>query len=160
MRTSVEIMDKRSCIPVQKELNPYIEGRFRELLDANSGNTRARDFLLIYYLMDGDLDAFSELCSQYGLQPGDNSPVFEEGLLLHRIENNLPPDTIPFISEATHERFRKFSRLRSQYAEDKYKARNVLYWEMGTTYFYYYYYLYPRIIKPELSQQDEDEIPI
>lgn len=157
---NAEIMAKRKCIPAEKELNPYIHLRFRELLDANGANEKARQYLLVYYLMDGDLMAFSDLYEHEGNRSATHSPVYEEALLIHRIENDLSTDMVPAISEATFDRYRKFSELRRRYGNDKYQERNALYWEMGKTYFYYYYFLYPRIIKPVLNTQDSDEIAL
>lgn len=59
--TNKELMEKRSFIPVEQELNPSIDGRLRELLAANSNNKKAFEYLILFYLVNADAENFSAM---------------------------------------------------------------------------------------------------
>jgi tetratricopeptide (TPR) repeat protein len=155
-----EITEKRSFIPPGKELSPFIDERFRELLEANDGNKRAYEDLMLYYLMDAQLERFVELYEKAGKYFRKPVDVYEEAILIYGKMKHIPVEEKFHISPATMDRYNKFNRILDQYGEDEKLARNVLYWEMGKTYMYYLRFLYPRIIKPEIIQPGNEGPPI
>lgn len=155
-----EIMEKRSFIPAGRELSPFIEVRFRELLEANDHNKRAYEYLMLYYLLDSQLERFMELyedAGQYFDKPVD---IYEEAILMYGETKEIPVEEQYDISPATMDRYNDFNRILNQYEEDEKLARNVLYWEMGETYMYYLRFLYPRIVKPFIIKPEDEEPPI
>lgn len=97
----------------------------RALIEANPENAMAREYLLCYYLLTCNLDAFME---EY--RPGkDNSNIYQEAAIiwLNIQYNNGTITDVDFddygITDDTIERFQKFNR-----APERYK----------TTYWYYY----------------------
>lgn len=158
--SDTELMSKRACIPVEKELSPYIDQRFRDLLEANPGNRMAWEYLMLYHLLEGELEPFMELYADAGRYSMEQCDVYEEAILMYGMMN--PEDTTYRyrISEATHVRFDEFSRLVNQYEGQGSMARKVLYHEMGESYMYYLGYLFPRIVKPEYRKEEYDEAPI
>jgi len=158
--TNVELMEKRSFIPAQGELSPYIDQRFRDLLEANPNNRLAYECLLLYHLLDGQLEPFLDLYQENGNYFSESVDVYEEAILMYGMMN--PFDTIHTfqVSQATENRFAEFGSLVEQYEGQGNMARNVLYHKMGQSYFYYLGFLYPRIVKTEYVKEEYDEAPI
>ena len=155
-----EFMEKRSFIPAEKELSPFIDERFMDLLEANRENKLAYECLMLYYLLDGQLDPFAELYSEVGNYFNEVPGVYEEAILTSDLLMLADSSSRHQVSQATLDRFGEFGRLAKQYEGDEIMARNVLYWEMGQTYLYYLGYLFPRIVKPEMQKEEYDEAPI
>ena len=157
VRENEEIIEKRSLIPSEKELSPFIEVRFRELLEANKGNKLAYEYLMLYYLLDSRLEDFLELYRDSGRYFSRPVDIYEEALLMYGDMNELPVSQEFSITPATLSRFNDFKRTLEEYGGDKKMARNVLYWQMGKTYMYYLHFVFPRIIKPEIVMDEDDE---
>ena len=155
-----EFMEKRSFIPAEKELSPFIDERFMDLREANRENKLAYECLMLYYLLDGQLDPFAELYSEVGNYFNEVPGVYEEAILTCDLLMLADSSSRHQVSQATLDRFGEFGRLAKQYEGDEIMARNVLYWEMGQTYLYYLGYLFPRIVKPEMQKEEYDEAPI
>ncbi|MBK6282881.1 MAG: hypothetical protein IPF54_09635 [Draconibacterium sp.] len=66
IQNNSELMEKRSSIPAACELNHTIEGRFKELLEANSSNKKAYESLMLYYLANAKLENFIDLFKYAG----------------------------------------------------------------------------------------------
>ena len=155
-----EFMEKRSFIPAEKELSPFIDERFKDLLEANRENKLAYECLMLYYMLDGQIDPFAELYSEVGNYFSEVPGVYEEAILTYDLVMLTDSSSRHQVSQATMDRFGEFGRLATQYEGDQNMARNVLYWEMGQTYLYYLGYLFPRIVKPEMQKEEYDEAPI
>jgi hypothetical protein len=160
VRSNRELMEKRSFIPAQGELNPFISRRFQELLEANPENKRAYEHLMLYYLLDSQLDNFMELFKESGKFFQKPVEIFEEALLMYADRNDIPVTTQYQISPVTLDRYNDFKKALKQYEGNKKMARNVLYWEMGKSYMYYLYFVFPQIIKPEIITEEDEEPPI
>ncbi|MFO7670313.1 MAG: DUF6057 family protein [Bacteroidales bacterium] len=160
IRSNKELMEKRSFIPAEMELSPHIDQRFRDLLEANRGNKLAYEYLMLYYLLDGQLDPFMELYTEVGSYFDEPVGIYEEAILMYGLMNRSDLLSRYQISQATLDRFGDFGRTRKKYEGDRTMARNVLYSEMGQSYMYYLGYLYPRIVKPEMTKDDDDEAPL
>lgn len=160
VRMNRDFMEKRSYIPEEKELSPYVDQRFTELLEANPGNRMAYECLVLYRLLDGNLEAFMGLYADAGMHFNAEVEIYEEAILMLGI--TIPAENAIHyeISQASLDRFEEFSRLVKQYKGQGNMARNVLYQEMGQSYLYYLSFLYPRIIKPEILKEDYVEAPI
>lgn len=153
-----ELMEKRSYIPVEKELNRNIEGRFIELLEANEDNKRAYEYLMLYYLLDAQLEKFITLyknASQYFDKIPD---VYEEALLMYTVRNEQPLPANIKISTETQNRFNNFMKELERYKGKTRLARNTLYAEYGNTYLYFLKFVYPNIMETEIIT-DEDDYP-
>jgi hypothetical protein len=151
-----EIMEKRCSIPEGKELTPYIRQRFEELMEANSGNKRAFEWLMLYHLLEGELEKFFELYVQSGLN--SPLPVYEEAVLLYGEKYGLPVTEEYNISINSLERFNGFKQELMKYNGNNRAALNGMYRKFGNSYLYYLQFLYPRIIKPDyIHEYDESQ---
>jgi hypothetical protein len=151
-----ELMEKRSFIPADGELNPSIDGRFLELLEANSNNKKAFEFLMLYYLLDAQFEKFSALYSDCGKYFDKTPAVYEEALLVQATRNSQPlPDNIR-ISTETEKRYTSFTQKLEQYKGKTRMARNALYGEYGKTYLYFLQFVYPNIIETEIIDNEDD----
>ena len=150
LRDNRELMEKRSFIPAEGELNPFIYRRFEELLEANKRNKKAYEYLMLYYLLDAQLDSFMVLYADAGDYFDTPVDMYEEAILMYGERKRIPVDSTYNISPATIERYNKFNGIARQYRGNDRLARNALYRDMGTTYLYYLRFIYPRIIKPEI----------
>jgi hypothetical protein len=154
--TNRDLMDKRSFIPVEGELNPLIDGRFRELLEANGNNKKAYESLMLFYLLDAQLENFLELYKNVG-QYFDKIPaVYEEALLMTEVRTGQPLPADIRISAETQNRYNRFMEKLEQYKGNTRLARNSLYAEYGKTYLYFLQFVYPNIITPEIINDEED----
>jgi hypothetical protein len=153
-----ELMEKRSFIPTERELNRTIDGRFHELLEANSKNKKAYDYLMLFYLLDAQPENFTELYKNAGRYFDKTPAVYEEALLMYAARNGHPlPDEIK-ISKETQIRYNSFMQQLEQYKGKTRQARNNLYAEFGKTYLYFLQFVYPNILEPEIIS-DEDDYP-
>ena len=151
-----ELVEKRSFIPAEGELSPFIEERLKQLLAANPQNKKAYEFLALYYLMESDAEKFVELYKSAG-QYFDKIPiVYEEALLIFGEKYELPANKQFQISAETKVRFDVFTKKRDQYRNNIRTARNMLYKEFGSSYFYFREFVYPNVIKPEIIDDDSD----
>jgi hypothetical protein len=155
-----ELAEKRNCIPGEKELSPFINERFVELLEANPANRLAYEYLMLYFLLDDQLENFMKFYPSAGMYFTSPVEAYEEAVLLYGQQNGIPVEDEYDISPETLERFARFNQTLNRYERDPTMARNVLYWDMGKTYLYYMNFLYPRIIKPEIIRPEYEESPI
>ena len=153
-----ELMEKRSFIPVEKELNTTIEGRLIELIEANARNKKAYEYLMLYYLADAQLEKFAVLFNDVGRYFEKTPGVYEEGLLMYSARKGNPLPTNLTVSTETQNRYNNFMKELEKYAGKTRKARNTLYAEYGKTYLYFLKFVYPIIPEPEIIY-DEDDYP-
>ena len=153
-----ELMEKRSFISAARELNPGIDGRFKELLEANSNNKKAYELLMLFYLVDAKLENLVELYKDAGKYFEKTPAVYEEALLMYpeRTGQNLPSEIK--ISAETQKRYNSFVQQLELYKGKTRLARNSLYPEFGKTYMYFLKFAYPNIIETEIIS-DEDDYP-
>lgn len=151
-----ELMEKRSYIPAERELNPTIEGRFRELLESNSSNKKAYEFLMLYYLISYQPEKFTVLFNDCGKYFDKTPAVYEEALLLHAARTGQPLPANISISAETENRYKSFIQKLEQYKEKTRMARNALYGQYGKTYLYFLQFVYPNIIEPEIIESEDD----
>lgn len=155
--SSKELSEKRNSIPEEGELNPSVETRLKQLLDANKANRTAYEYLMIYYLLGNRLDKFMGLLPEAGDYFDKLPAVYEEAILLYEEKYQLPVDHEYRISNSTLERYAAFNKTIKQYEDKPRMARNVLYWDMGKTYLYYVKFVFPRIVLPETNIVEDDE---
>ncbi len=154
--TNRELMEKRSYIPAERELNPSIEGRFRELLESNSSNKKAYEFLMLYYLISYQPEKFTVLLNDCGKYFDKTPAVYEEALLVQAARTGQPLPANISISAETENRYKSFIQKLEQYKEKTRMARNALYGEYGKTYLYFLQFVYPNIIEPEIIDSEDD----
>ena len=154
--TNPELMEKRSFIPIESELNPSIEGRFRELLESNSNNKKAYEFLMLNYLLDARLEKFSGLFNQSGKYFDKTPAIYEEALLVKATRTNQPLSADIHISAETEKRYNNFMQRLNEYKGKTRQARNDLYAEYGKTYMYFLQFVYPNIIETEIIDNADD----
>jgi hypothetical protein len=156
--TNKELMKKRSFIPAEKELNPAIDGRLKELLAANGSNKKAFEFLMLFYLLNADSENFTALVTGSPNYFDKTPAVYEEALLAFSARNGQPlPENIK-ISAETQNRYNGFIQKNEQYKGKTRLARNALYAGYGKTYLYFLQFVYPNIQESEIVN-DEDEYP-
>jgi hypothetical protein len=154
--TNPELMEKRSFIPAERELNPTIEGRLNELLEANSSNKKAYEFLMLYYLLDARLEKFTNLFNHSGNYFDKTPAVYEEALLVHANRTGQPLPANIKISAETEKRYTNFLQRLNEYKGKTRQARNELYAEYGKTYLYFLQFVYPNIIETEIIDNEDD----
>ncbi len=152
-----ELIEKRKSMPGAHELDPYIVNRFAELLTVNKENIRAYEYLMLYYLLDGDLENFLLQYQNRAAYFSEPQTIYEEAVLMYGLLNNKDVLDEYDISHPVIQRFNAYRNLQETYKGNKKIARNALYWEMGDTYMYYLQYVEPRIILPEINDPDHEE---
>ncbi|HSO84946.1 MAG TPA: DUF6057 family protein [Draconibacterium sp.] len=151
-----ELMEKRSFIPAERELNTSIEGRFRELLEANGSNKKAYEFLMLYYLLGNQPEKFTVLFNDCGKYFEKIPAVYEEALLVQAARTGQPLPADIKVSAETEKRYNSFIQKLEQYRGKTRMARNALYAEYGKTYLYFLQFVYPNIIEPEIIDNEDD----
>lgn len=156
--SNYELLEKRSFIPAENELNRLIEGRFKELLNANSSNKKAFEYLMLFYLLDVQPEKFIDLYKNADKYFDKMPDVYEEALLTfkNRTQQSLPPDIK--ISSESQKRFDSFMQELKKYKGKTRLARNNLYAEYGKTYMYFLKFVYPYILESDIIN-DEDDYP-
>jgi hypothetical protein len=154
--TNSELMEKRSFIPEEKELNRSIEGRFIELLEASNKNKLAFEHLMLYYLLNAQMDKFSSRIGDVNRYFEKIPEIYEEALLMYsqRTGNRLPENIR--ISSETQTRFKNFNNELEKYKGKTRQARNELYAEYGTTYLYYFKFVFPNVLETEIISNEDD----
>jgi len=150
-----ELMEKRSFIPAERELNTSIEGRFRELLEANGSNKKAYEFLMLYYLLGNQPEKFTVLFNDCGKYFEKIPAVYEEALLVQAARTGQPLPADFKVSAETEKRYNSFIQKLEQYRGKTRMARNALYAEYGKTYLYFLQFVYPNIIEPEIIDNED-----
>lgn len=156
--TNKELMEKRSFIPAEKELNPAINGRLKELLLANSSNKKAYEFLMLFYLLNADSENFTSLYANSANYFEKTPAVYEEALLAFSARTGQPLPENMIISTETQNRYNSFIQNLEQYKGKTRLARNALFADYGKTYLYFLQFVYPNIRDSEIVN-DEDEYP-
>jgi hypothetical protein len=151
-----ELMQKRNFIPGERELNRTIEGRFLELIEANNNNKKAYEYLMLFYLIDNQMENFSELYKSAGLYFDKMPGVYEEALLMFAGRSGKPLMPGIKISNETQSRYNSFMQQLENYKGKTRQARNNLYAEFGKTYLYFLQFVYPNILEPEIISDEED----
>ncbi len=149
-----EIMQKRSFIPAYKELPPAPIQRFLDLLKANPKNKTAFECMMLYYLLDGDLDNFIKHYSEVKNYFSEPVAVYEEAILMYGATKNISVKDDYNISEASINRFKKFADELRQKGENDRKAMNEMYPEFGDSYLFYFQFIFPRIVKHDYVEDD------
>jgi hypothetical protein len=153
-----ELAEKRSFMNPEGELNPLIEIRFQQLLEANPKNKTAYEFLMLYYLLNEQIENFLNLYANVVKYFDQPVAVYEEAILLYCAANNIQVEQQYKISDESLKRFQNFTEKLKQFGNNEKLARNSLYREFGKTYLYWLQFVYPRIVKPEIIQ-DKYELP-
>ena len=152
-----ELADKRASIPEERELTPRVYERFTELLIRNPKNKTAFEHLMLYYLLDGNLESLVELYPESGTYFSGPVAIYEEALLLYGEMNQIDISSEFEISHETLSKYEEFNKYLKEFEGNKTMARNALYWKMGKSYLYYYKYVYPRIVKREIIFEEDEE---
>lgn len=138
---SLWITQKRRLLPNSmqiKKSNDH-ETTLRLLLEANPENTMALDYLLCYYLMQKNLNAFLEVYAKQ-IKQYSNRPIpkiYQQALLICHAQN--PENAIWAIVKTDSTLLREFSRYTDQF--EQYKGNGAyLKSEFDNTYWFYYHY--------------------
>ena len=158
VETNKALMEKRSFIPSEQELNPNIDGRFREMLAANSNNKKAFEYLALFYLLKADRENFLALAKNTGNYFENTPAIYEEAILMFMAPTGQQIPANIKISAESQNRYNSFVQKLEQYKGDTRLERNSLYAEYGKTYLYFLQFVYPNIQEPEIVT-DEDEYP-
>lgn len=150
-----ELMEKRNFITGEYELSTSMLTRLQELLQTNKNNKKAFEQIMLYYLLDGDLESFTANYKNVGFYFDKPVAIYEDALLMYGALHKIPVKSEYNISETSVSRFVDFNNKMVQYKENSRLALNELYPKFGTTYLYYLQLIYPRILKPENSTKDD-----
>ena len=134
---SLTSCDKRSKLPRIDVVHgmDQVQLTLRILLNSNSSNKMALDYLLCYDLLTKDLDAF---VADY-VPSLTHSTLYEEAMLIFlAAKGGMDPDNFTHyqISQETLSRFDRFVTI---YKRDGGSGKNLTE-EFGKTYWYYFYY--------------------
>jgi len=155
-----EIVQKRRQIPREKELNPHIQGRFMELLEADASNRAAYEGLMLYFLLEARLDDFFQYMdfadAYFEHLPGP----YQEALMIYGAEKQLDMFQIFSFDEEVLSRYATFQRVLEKNKGKPTRSRNELYWEMGSSYYFYHKFVQPRVVIPEMGDEIYEEAPI
>jgi hypothetical protein len=155
--TDKEIVEKRSFIPAEHELSPFIIRRFQELLEANNNNKSAYEHLMLNYLLDSQLESFIKLYKEAGRFFKKPVEIYEEALLMYGEQNNIPVTSQYKISPAVIARFNDFEKTLKQCEGKEKLALEVLYPKYGKSYMYYLQFIYPHVLKKEITEEDDNK---
>lgn len=158
VNSNKEITEKRSFIPAERELSTTIKQRLQELMEANNTNKNAYEHLMLYYLLDADLESFMNLYADAEKFYEKPVRIFEEAVLMYGVVNNIQVESEYNITAESVKKFNDFKQKLMKYKGDTRLAMNELYPEFGSTYIFYLQLIYPRILKPENLMED-DELP-
>jgi len=130
-----------------------------KLLEENEYNKMVFEYLMAYYLLDGDLGNLMKYLSKAKNLGYRKIPRhIEEALLLINV---MFPSEINInkygINPHTVERFQNFNTVLYQYLHNGPKAKEVLEKEFHDAYWYYVRYINPKTTKRELKRRKIDE---
>jgi hypothetical protein len=151
-----ELIKKRNFIPEEKELNRSIEGRLKELLEADKNNKKAFECLMLYYLLDAQLEEFAEGIKNVDLYFEKIPAIYEEALLMQAQRTRIKLPNEIKISKETKIRYQGFMSELKKYKGQTRMARNNLYAEYGKSYLYFLKFVYPNILETEILNDEED----
>ena len=131
------IDEKRAKLPRFDRVHgmDQVQITLRILLNSNSSNKMALDYLLCYDLLTKDLDSF---VADY-VPSLTHSKLYEEAMLIFlAAKGGMDPENFRHyhISEETLARFNRFVTI---YKRDEGSGKNLTE-EFGKTYWYYFYY--------------------
>lgn len=151
-----ELAEKRGFTVAEGELSPFIETRFKQLLEANETNKNAYEHLMLYYLLGNQTEKFNTLLSDCGKHFDKTPAVYEEAVLLNAMRTGQSVPTGISVSAETQDRFNRFMQQRAQFNGKTRQARNALYKEFGKTWLYFIHFVYPNIIETEIIADEND----
>ena len=157
IQSDSEIIQKRSFIPEYKELPVTPVQRFVDLLEVNPSNKNAFECMMLYYMLAGDFDNFIKHYNEVKNYFNKPVPIYEEAILMYAAANNRNAAEEYNISDATIENFASFTNELKKYGTNR-NAMDKMYAEFGKTYLYYFQFVYPRIVKPNYGEE-ENELP-
>jgi hypothetical protein len=152
LSNNTEIQRLRSLM-IDETSNAYFgiqsdpEQNLLALLDKNKANKMAFEYLMAWYLTNGQLEKFIQ--NLYRLDNFDYPALpktYEEAILVYRStrQQNTALTERP-ISPETMKRFNSFATIfRAKYQQDKARAEADLAAQYGDTYFFYFMYGYSR----------------
>ncbi len=145
---SILVKEKRAVMPV-KDFSVDRNLPYRDLirlLEDNSHNKMAFEYLMVYFLLDNDLASFIkyfDYSKNIGYRPMPK--VYEEAFTLYAFELQKTGKRISGlrISKNTIDRFTDYITTLGKYRGNKENAREELENKYGNTYWFYIHYISP-----------------
>jgi hypothetical protein len=144
------IAEKRRFTPKKAMVNAETIVGLNLLLETNSDNRMAYDYLLTYLILDIRLPEFVKslkFYTHYNLKHLPRS--WEEALAISILKTRTFPDfyTEGIISRDCMQRFTKFNEILKSHNNDLPSVKDILQRDFGETYWYYALYLSPKVTK-------------
>jgi hypothetical protein len=154
-----EMAAKRKCEPRDNFNAANFKQKLDKLIEGNTANKMAFDYLMSAFLLENDLASFmSMLLSNQSTIKQPLPRSWDEALVLHYYLLGRPPtsDEIQF-SRNTMTRFAGFVKAMKPFGNDWQAARQSLKDEFGTSYWYYLKCLSPKVTKIQIKKEKFDE---
>lgn len=147
----VEIIQKRTSVTRFTTVPKTPLLRFQQLVNTNPDNKIAFECLMLYYLLDGNLDGFIEHYNEVYDYFDEPVKIYEEAVLLYGANNSISVANDYNISQTSINSFKRFADELKKREDNDRLAMNEMYSEFGKTYFYYFYFVIPQLLKPEYA---------
>jgi hypothetical protein len=111
-----------------------------ELLEENGENKMAFEYLMAWYLLNGQLDKFAQNLDRWKDYDYPRMPQhYQEAILIYASQSQKEINLKDYmISEKTFKRFEDINQLIIRYSYDKTNLAHALAENYGNTYFYYF----------------------
>jgi hypothetical protein len=111
-----------------------------ELLEENGENKMSFEYLMAWYLLNGQLDIFAQNLDRWKDYDYSRMPQhYQEAILIYASQSQKEINLKDYmISEETFKRFEDINRLMMQYSYNKANPAPALAANYGNTYFYYF----------------------
>jgi hypothetical protein len=120
----------------------YAKVELEKLLQNNTYNKMAFEYLAAYDLLSGRLNHFMENIEHLTELDYTAIPIhYEEAIVLYMAINSLERIRLPLpLRQETIQRFEEFAQILSRFGNDKLAARDELQKKFGDTYWFFYLY--------------------
>jgi len=140
-----ELVEKRKNMPAGFEISESLEVKLNILLEKDSTNRKALEYLLAFYMLDSQLDKFMDLLN-YAAKYYNKWPTpIEEAIVVYGAVREKKVVREYGISQNTVDRFKYFSLTLRNCGKDTDLAMEMLYPDFKNSFFYYFKFLNPKV---------------
>ncbi|HEY9124385.1 MAG TPA: DUF6057 family protein, partial [Bacteroidales bacterium] len=145
-----ELAEKRKNMPTGFEISESLELKLNILLEKDSSNKKALEYLLAFYMLDSQLDKFMSLVD-YASQYYNQWPeIVQEAIVVYGAVRGKKVIKEYGISPNTVERFKYFSLTLRNCGKDMDLAKDLLYPDFKNSYFYFFKFLNPKVTNAKI----------
>jgi hypothetical protein len=128
----------RGCIVAGPEIN------FKNLLARNNDNQSAYEHLILYYILNHNLDAFFQNINLGKRFYAASPKIFEEALVVQMIDTKNTGLSKLKLSKEVKQTVGRYNEIMNKYNYNKKRAQKELYQTIGDSYMYYLMYYKPK----------------